>query len=1840
MKDELVRQFLEKWDVDVYGMTEPNVNWSKVKKKNNWWERTEPWFETRRLAVAYNIHRGQLAKKAQYGGTITLSRNEICHRGAKTGYDNSGLGRWSWISFRGKKNCTTRVITAYCAVYNMTGPNTVYSQQLKFLNKDPIKAFWDDLASEIHKWQLQGDQIVLMGDWNKETHSAEFVDWYDKLGLIDPILRKHGQGAPPTYNKGSKRIDGILISGTLKASRCGFLAFDALPGDHRVLYIDIKTKSFIGHRPSNIPTHAARRLKLDDPRVVEKYQMEVERILLSEGAFHKAKRLQDYVQVTGNFDAKAASAFEVLDTIRVKAMKRAEQRCRKLKMGGKQWSPALQRGRDTILLWTLVLRRSLGRHIGAKRILRLKKKLKVSNTLVSTARAQKEIELAFKAYKVLRKKDTQLSKSYREELARAKAEEGNSSVAGIIRGLAAKESQRKVSRRIKRTLGKGSNKGTTKIEIQMEDGSIREITDPEEMNGHIADENRSKFYQTRNCPLLREELLKDLGLLGDGPEVINVLNGTYSPPPGTPWAVKRWLQHMKISNPIARKEIVTSLRDYRQGWKKANEKTASGELHMGHFKAAARHKRLGWFNFLMAIVPYSAGYVPNRWKKGTDVMILKEEEVFLLSKLRTIVLYEADYNHENKRLGRAAMKQAIKSGNIAREQFSRPSRSSQENVICKRLIFDYCRGKKKAMGMCACDLKSCYDRIVHVAASLALQRVGVPLGKIKSMFGAVQQLVHKIRTLYGDSECSYGGPEDVKKEDLPPQGTGQGNGAGPTIWSVLSSTVFEILHAEGLSTDIIHSISLRAYKLCGFSYVDDCDLFTIGDDVTTVYSKLQRMLQMWDELMEVNGGAIAPNKCWWYLTDFQWRHGKAKMIDASTNRSLVVRDKDQQFHNLQSLNPSQAREMLGVYLAPDGNEKEALRQLQNKTTSWTNFIAAGDLDWFSTWQALKTTITKSLCYALPALTLPKKALDDISTSLHSVALPRSGFARTFPKKVLYGPREFQGLGLENLYLEQYIPKVKAIVDFAYKDATSKEIVLSNLEVTKLEAGIPGPLFEYEYRLSFLTGQKSWIAETKDFCWENNIYFEERGKHLTPKRENDQFLMDVFVRSGKYSDSELKILLRCRLYLQVSTLSDIVSGDGKSILDDALNGKNRYLTGNHDWPIQARPPNIEWTFWAKVLQRHFAPELLILTKPLGPWTISDDEDFYTSWEWWTSEDNKVFQYKDRVWYKVEESDTGTSRRSRSFSTGYSGLQTHRSKLDAQPSNLRRTAITPIINNTFGITGSSPRYIPRNLGSTYQDNQLLDRLLQHEDAWLFQCFNQYCPTEEIILKLYSGEIVAVSDGSFLPRKRTGSAGWCLATKQGAVLLEGGGLIPGLKGQQSAYRSECGGILGSVTVCLILVSLLAPPDKYTFQIACDGEGALYQCISMPRDKISSSMAHADIISRVKDRLLGLSCNVIASHVSGHQDDKSKKTLSVLERLNVRMDSLAEKIMTAARETNICNLEYLPPSKDGLPTVSLLGTPLPSNLSTELKDGINTIALKEWWISKKRFRAADDPYIDWAAMVYCMRNCDSRYKRFIPKWVSRQIAVGKVMRFRNARVHNRCPRCNAFVEDTTHVLRCQTRYTISKWEILVGKLLDWLTKVDTAPEISFHLCLTLRRWRKRRGTDNYVNPDWTGSLKRVFEHQASLGWHNFLEGILSTGWADLQQKHYDSISSQKKGAKWAGSLSIQLWKLVFGMWEDRNKALFETSKISEFRGSRELKAACLVELELGVGELDELYHPYLDIDSEELFKENLDYQRNWFSIVRQAREKKHHIYSDIFSTCVNTRAWAGLEPLQCSVE
>ena len=95
------------------------------------------------------------------------------------------------------------------------------------------------------------------------------------------------------------------------------------------------------------------------------------------------------------------------------------------------------------------------------------------------------------------------------------------------------------------------------------------------------------------------------------------------------------------------------------------------------------------------------------------------------------------------------------------------------------------------------------------------------------MFDSIQRMVHKTRTTYGDSAFEYGG-DDIGPWENYPQGVLQGNAAGPTIWILVSSVIFEVLHKRGFAVQICTSVSKETFKLVGFSYVDDCDLIQSG----------------------------------------------------------------------------------------------------------------------------------------------------------------------------------------------------------------------------------------------------------------------------------------------------------------------------------------------------------------------------------------------------------------------------------------------------------------------------------------------------------------------------------------------------------------------------------------------------------------------------------------------------------------------------------------------------------------------------------------------------------------------------------------------------------------------------------------------------------------------------------------------------------------------------------------------------------------------------------------------------------------------------------------------------
>ena len=63
------------------------------------------------------------------------------------------------------------------------------------------------------------------------------------------------------------------------------------------------------------------------------------------------------------------------------------------------------------------------------------------------------------------------------------------------------------------------------------------------------------------------------------------------------------------------------------------------------------------------------------------------------------------------------------------------------------------------------------------------------------------------------------------------------------------------------------------------------------------------------------------------------------------------------------------------------------------------------------------------------------------------------------------------------------------------------------------------------------------------------------------------------------------------------------------------------------------------------------------------------------------------------------------------------------------------------------------------------------------------------------LSTGEIRAVSDGSYRREEQYGTAGWLVEDKRRQIQLSGSLITPGPKESQCSHRSELAGILGTI-------------------------------------------------------------------------------------------------------------------------------------------------------------------------------------------------------------------------------------------------------------------------------------------------------------------------------------------------------------------------------------------------------------------------------------------------------------
>jgi hypothetical protein len=180
----------------------------------------------------------------------------------------------------------------------------------------------------------------------RRNHDGSFNTLMTTCGLIHPLLLQHSQELPPpTDNRGSQRIDYILISKGLQPAVwfSSIFPFDAIfLSDHRACYLDLGAKLLFKEATPNIQPMLRRSLQLQDPCIVNNYYKHLKRQLDYHKLQSKIDELHKAVTNRGRHH-DLVSYFEKIDLLFTEAMLYAESKSRKQFSTKCQWSPRLKK---------------------------------------------------------------------------------------------------------------------------------------------------------------------------------------------------------------------------------------------------------------------------------------------------------------------------------------------------------------------------------------------------------------------------------------------------------------------------------------------------------------------------------------------------------------------------------------------------------------------------------------------------------------------------------------------------------------------------------------------------------------------------------------------------------------------------------------------------------------------------------------------------------------------------------------------------------------------------------------------------------------------------------------------------------------------------------------------------------------------------------------------------------------------------------------------------------------------------------------------------------------------------------------------------------------------------------------------------------------------------------------------------------------------------------------------------------------------------------------------------------------------------------------------------------
>ena len=1809
-KLDKMMKLAQSFDVDGIAVCEVGVNWKNHRRRH----RLREWIEKLadreiRATSSFNVE-GPDTCLGQQGGTSIVLLHGLIQYAQQTAHDFRKLGRWSSWVLSSNPLHRARVVVAYCPGRSKkTGLKTVYQQQLRHIqNKNlrcsPYELFVHDLCTQLCTWRAAGDRILLFIDANEDIINSRLgkslTECKADLTEISHTFWPAGS-RPHTHISGSVPIDGVFCTSDLDCPNLLSLSFHEGVGDHRTVIIEVTTLSALGQLQSNIVRPTSRRLTTKQTSSVVAYnaflatQCSTHNIPSRTSALLQAASLEGFP-----VSQKTSQAIQTLHSQMHEIRISAERSCRKILKPESAFSPPIKFWYDKIHAYQALVRMKEGTHphMNCRHAIRTALRKNITDPYLLTIKeCQESIRLAKIQQREVRKVDVEHRKSHLAQCLQIAIDKDDQSRQNEITKRMRAEHNKRVWGSINRVTRPRSGRAClqTKEEIN---GVTVTHTSQQNVELSIQRECEHRFRLGHSAPISRTLLGDELRYLSDNRIAEQIIRGTYNIPHDLDPATTSLLTAIgKLGNAVLLdgppEDAVITQEDCRVFWKRIKENTSSSPsgLHHGHWKAIIHDPDMTQLTADHMNLIILSGTAPARWGVALQVLLEKVAGNCSVSQLRSIQLYEADYNWLNKLVFHdRAMEALRRSGFLPEEHFSQKESLAEDACFDKILTFDLSRQSRCPLSVTSVDAAQCYDRVNHIIMGLVWMALGVSHSAISIILDCLSNMSIYTRTGFGDSSQSFGG----RLQEIPFCGLGQGSKAAPASWIQLSSVIIHAFKQQAHGAIFRDPVTGDVSRSIGCVYVDDTDLYTAGPDLPSVESvatTTQHDVPIWSQSLDATGGAIKGPKSYWVLlshecSDGAWTHKETPYdlrIPISGEEIVLTQNK-----------LCASTKSLGVITSPSGGHQEHLAQLREKTDEWCSRISNGHLPVSQVIMSYLHQLWPALRYGLGTLTNDWSSASDCLVSTEFKILPLLGVNRHINTSLRRIHQTFGGVGLLDLAVEQHICRINLFCQHYGSQSTIGKKLLASTHWLQLQIGCTGcPLLE-DYDTWGHLAPLSWI---KSF-WESlhrcpgDIHIDFAG--IEPQRSGDATLMST---SNKYglSPQQLISFNRCRCYGNLLFLSDVSKADGSGLEERFRHSHFEPHTSSFEFPPEI-PSHDDWEVWVSFWRQR---ELEIFAHRLGPWHRVP----HFCWTWYYDHGmDTIFSTDQSVYVKWKRREGRTRLETGYINTGetvtqHSGLPC--SVICLEVNGVARV-ILPQVGPSFPL-----RSHPKNLslwqvleswGGHWMWSSIQFDSMGSDVAWLSH-------------SLVAGTLIGVADGSYdrVRAPRVCGTGWILCDSLSRRKLAGS--FTEVSSSASSFRGEMLGLCAMhvlvraiETQCYLLSSSMT--------ISCDNEVAVRRATATPR-RIKPRWACGDILRSFRNIRPLIRTNLAFKYVRSHMDDHVPwDQMSLEEQLNCQCDRLAKDAVNAclARKETTNTIYTLPCELVYVTAENEKVTGDPSHL---LRLSISRRHAKVFLMEHRQWSPPQFDAVDWNHLHAVLHGKSTSFRLWLTKQHSNFCATGVQMVRCKMSEDDRCPSCWNRHERADHLCKCPSAARSELLDESVDDLIRWMSQDEkTDPEVLYWLPKYIR------GRGALVFAELGGMSRRMtsFAHSQDLiGWRNFMEGRVSNHLFSIQQDHLSPGIARMNASDWMKKLITKVLHMTHAQWLLRNFMLhdYNTGFLMVKR-----KVDLLHKLDhlsrTQLHEIPEESKFLLDIDTNCLARNNFAEQEYWVCAMEAAVRSK----------------------------